>query len=41
MEEPEKYRDLLVRVASYCAYFTELTREQQLDIIKRTEHQGW
>jgi pyruvate-formate lyase len=41
MNEPEKYRDLLVRVASYCAYFTELTKEQQLDIIKRTEHQGW
>ncbi len=41
MEEPEKYRDLLVRVASYCAYFTELTKEQQLDIIKRTEHQSW
>jgi pyruvate formate-lyase/glycerol dehydratase family glycyl radical enzyme len=41
MDYPEKYRDLLVRVASYCAYFTELTREQQLDIIKRTEHQGW
>jgi formate C-acetyltransferase len=41
MEKPEKYQDLLVRVASYCAYFTELTREQQLDIISRTEQQGW
>lgn len=41
IEQPEKYRDLLVRVASYCAYFTELTKEQQMDIIKRTEHQGW
>jgi len=41
MNEPEKYRDLLVRVASYCAYFTELTKEQQIDIIKRTEQQGW
>ena len=41
MEEPEKYRDLLVRVASYCAYFIELTKEQQVDIIKRTEQQGW
>ena len=41
MDEPEKYRDLLVRVASYCAYFVELTKEQQVDIIKRTEQQGW
>ena len=41
MKEPENYRDLMVRVASYVAYFVELTEEQQLDIISRTEHQGW
>jgi formate C-acetyltransferase len=41
MEAPEEYRDLLVRVASYCAYFYELTDEQKLDIISRTEHSGW
>jgi pyruvate formate-lyase/glycerol dehydratase family glycyl radical enzyme len=41
MKEPENYRDLLVRVASYCAYFCELTEEQQFDIINRTEQQGW
>jgi pyruvate-formate lyase len=41
MKQPENYRDLLVRVASYCAYFIELTREQQIDIINRTEQQGW
>jgi len=41
MKEPEKYRDLVVRVASYCAYFVELTEEQQLDIINRTEQQHW
>ncbi|MFC1863287.1 pyruvate formate lyase family protein, partial [Thermodesulfobacteriota bacterium] len=41
MKEPEHYRDLLVRVASYCVYFVECTEEQQLDIISRTEHQGW
>ncbi len=41
MKDPENHRDLLVRVASYCAYFTELTEEQQLDIINRTEHRGW
>jgi formate C-acetyltransferase len=41
MKKPENYMDLLIRVASYCAYFVELTKEQQLDIIKRTEQQGW
>ena len=41
MRVPEEYEDLLVRVASYCAYFNDLTTEQQLDIINRTEHQGW
>jgi formate C-acetyltransferase len=41
MKQPENYRDLLIRVASYCAYFVELTQDQQLDIINRTEQQGW
>jgi formate C-acetyltransferase len=41
MKQPENYRDLLVRVASYCAYFIELTKDQQIDIINRTEQQGW
>jgi pyruvate formate-lyase/glycerol dehydratase family glycyl radical enzyme len=41
MKEPENFRDLLVRVASYCAYFCELTEEQQLDILNRTEQQTW
>jgi formate C-acetyltransferase len=41
MKEPEKYRDLMVRVASFTVYFTDLTQEQQIDIINRTEHQGW
>jgi pyruvate formate-lyase/glycerol dehydratase family glycyl radical enzyme len=41
MKEPAKYRDLLVRVASYVAYFVELSPNQQLDIIRRTEQQGW
>ena len=40
MKEPEKYRDLMVRVASFTAYFVDLTPEQQMDIINRTEHQG-
>ena len=40
MKEPEKYRDLMVRVASFTVYFVDLTPEQQMDIINRTEHQG-
>ena len=34
---PEKYRDLLVRVATYSAYFVELAPEVQDDIIARME----
>ena len=36
---PEKYRDLIVRVATYSAYFVELYKESQDDIIARTEFQ--
>ena len=34
---PEEYKDLLVRVAGYSAYFTELNYELQCDLIGRTE----
>jgi len=37
-KEPEKYRNLLVRVAGYSAYFVDLTPQLQNEIIKRTEH---
>jgi len=37
-EDPEKYRDLLVRVAGYSAYFVDLTPQLQDEIIKRTAH---
>lgn len=36
-KEPEKYANLLVRVAGYSAYFTQLSKEVQQDIIERTE----
>jgi pyruvate-formate lyase len=36
---PEKYRDLLVRVATYSAYFVQLGPELQNDIIARMEFQ--
>lgn len=35
--EPEKHRDLVVRVAGYTAFFTDLDEEIQNDIIDRTE----
>lgn len=35
--EPEKYRDLVVRVATYSALFTELSTALQNDIIERSE----
>ena len=37
--EPEKYRDLLVRVWGFSAYFVELSPDFQEHIINRTEHE--
>lgn len=37
-EDPEKYRDLVVRIAGYSAFFTTLSPDTQDDIIARTEH---
>jgi pyruvate formate-lyase/glycerol dehydratase family glycyl radical enzyme len=36
-ERPEEYRDLVVRIAGFSAYFVELYKASQEDIIKRTE----
>lgn len=36
-KNPEAYRSLLVRIAGYSAYFTELSKDLQDDIIARTE----
>jgi formate C-acetyltransferase len=36
-KNPEKYQNLLVRIAGYSAYFVELSRELQNDLIGRTE----
>ncbi len=38
-KHPDRYRDLLVRVATYSAYFVELSSEMQEDIINRIEFQ--
>ncbi|MHB1315776.1 MAG: glycyl radical protein [Christensenellales bacterium] len=37
-DNPENYRDLIVRVAGYSAFFTVLNPNTQDDIIQRTEH---
>ena len=39
-KHPEKYQDLIVRVAGYSDYFNDLGPELQEEIIRRTEHQG-
>ncbi|MEW6508751.1 MAG: trans-4-hydroxy-L-proline dehydratase [Bacteroidota bacterium] len=37
-KHPEKYRDLIVRVAGYSDYFVDLSEALQNEIIRRTEH---
>jgi formate C-acetyltransferase len=39
--DPEKYRDLIVRVAGYSDYFRDLTAALQNEIIARTEQTGF
>ena len=36
---PDEYKNLMVRVAGYCALFTDLDRDLQNEIIRRTEHE--
>jgi formate C-acetyltransferase len=40
-ENPEAYRDLIVRVAGYSDYFCDLSDALQEEIISRTEHTGF
>ena len=40
-QHPEQYKDLLVRVATYSAYFVDLTPMGQQEIIERTTFQGF
>ena len=37
-ETPDAYRNLVVRIAGYSAYFVELSHDQQEDLISRTEN---
>lgn len=39
-KNPEKYRDLIVRVAGYSDYFNDLGEDLQEEIIRRTEHEA-
>ena len=37
-KHPERYRDLVVRVAGFSAYWVEMSKAVQDQIISRTEH---
>ncbi len=37
-KDPDKYRNLIVRIAGYSAYFCDLSKDLQDDLIARTEH---
>ena len=37
-KDPNKYRNLIVRIAGYSAYFVDLSPDLQDDLIARTEH---
>ena len=37
-QDPNSYRDLVVRIAGYSAYFVELSRDMQNDLISRNEN---
>ena len=38
MEHPDEHRDLLVRISGYNAYFVELNKDIQMELIERAEH---
>ena len=38
MVNPENYKNLLVRISGYNAYFVTLNRDMQLELIERAEY---
>ena len=38
--DPQKYRNLIVRIAGYSAYFVDLSPDLQNDLIARTDHEA-
>ncbi|HPA71771.1 MAG TPA: glycine radical domain-containing protein, partial [Spirochaetota bacterium] len=38
MAHPENYRNLIVRISGYNAYFVTLNRDMQLELIERAEY---
>ena len=38
-ENPEQYKNLIVRIAGYSAYFCDLSKDLQDDLIRRTGHE--
>ena len=40
-QNPDEYRDLIVRVAGYSDHFRNLSKALQDEIIGRTEHQAF
>jgi len=41
IEHPENHGDLVIRVAGYSAYFVDIPRNLQDEIISRTTQQGF
>ena len=41
VDNPEEYKDLVVKVGGFSVYFTEIGWELQNEIISRTEHATW
>ena len=35
---PEEYKDLMVRISGYNAYFTQLNRDLQLELVHRADY---